>query len=165
MIAQEMAAKAMDDAKRQAFKEEKKRATQAVNTGRPYVSTSNSPLVSTANTPYASAASTHTGANTGVSSFVYLGGRIPIDASTLPNADLSIDPNMPDLEDDSDVFPNDDIFSGAFNDEDVGAKADFNNMDNIINVIPIPTLRFHKDHPKGQILRDPKLAVQTRGKI
>ncbi|GKA01752.1 putative ribonuclease H-like domain-containing protein [Tanacetum coccineum] len=51
---------------------------------------------------------------------IYLGGQIPIDASTLPNADLPCDPNMPDLEDDSDVFPNDGIFSGAFDDEDVG---------------------------------------------
>ncbi|GJS55632.1 putative ribonuclease H-like domain-containing protein [Tanacetum coccineum] len=170
MIAQEIAAKAIDDATRQAFEEEKKRAAQAtsinkLNIGRPSVSTSNSPLVSTANTPYASAASTPTGANTGGSSFVYLGGQIPIDASTLPNVDLPIDPNMPDLEDDSNVFPNDGIFSGAYNDEDVGAEADFNNMDNTIDVSPIPTLKVHKDHPKGQILGDPKLAVQTRGKI
>ncbi|GJR71348.1 putative ribonuclease H-like domain-containing protein [Tanacetum coccineum] len=122
-------------------------------------------MVSTANTPYASAASTSTGVNTGGSSFVYLGGKIPIDASTLPNADLPIDPNMPDLEDDSNVFPNDGIFSGAYDDEDVGAEADFNNMDNTIDVSPIPTLKVHKDHPKGQILGDPKSAVQTRGKI
>ncbi|GKD38010.1 hypothetical protein Tco_1258217 [Tanacetum coccineum] len=129
---------------------EKKRAAQAtsintLNTGRPSVSTSNLLLVSTANTPYASAASTSTGANTDGSSFIYLGGQIPIDASTLPNTDLPIDPNMPDLEDDSNVFPNDGIFSGAYNDEDVGAEADFNNMDNTIDVSPIPTLRVHKD--------------------
>ncbi|GJT73567.1 putative ribonuclease H-like domain-containing protein [Tanacetum coccineum] len=43
--------------------------------------------------------------------------------------------------------------------------ADFNNMDNTIAVSPIPTLRIHKDHPKGQILGDPTSAVQTRGKI
>ncbi|GKA32741.1 putative reverse transcriptase domain-containing protein [Tanacetum coccineum] len=43
--------------------------------------------------------------------------------------------------------------------------ADFNNMDNTIAVSPIPTLRIHKDHPKGQILGDPTLAIQTRGKI
>ncbi|GJT15682.1 putative ribonuclease H-like domain-containing protein [Tanacetum coccineum] len=151
-------------------KDNDKRAAQATsiikpNTGRPSVSTSNSPLVSTANTPYASAASTPTGANTGGSSFIYLGGQIPIDASTLPNADLPIDPNMHDLEDDSNVFPNDGIFSGDYNDEDVGAEVDFNNMDNTIDVSPIPTLRVHKDHPKGQILGDPKSAVQTRGKI
>ncbi|GKC49074.1 putative ribonuclease H-like domain-containing protein, partial [Tanacetum coccineum] len=122
--------------------------------------------VSTATTPYVSAASTPTGANAGESSFVYLGGKIPIDASTLPNADLPIDPNMPDLEDASDTLPNDGIFNGAYDDdEDVGAVADFNNMDNTIAVSPIPTLRIHKDHPKGQILGDPTSAVQTRGKI
>ncbi|GJX05330.1 putative ribonuclease H-like domain-containing protein [Tanacetum coccineum] len=164
MIAQEIAAKTINDATRQAFKEEKKRAAQAtninkLNTGRPSIGASNSPLVSTANTPYASVASTPTGVNTGGASFVYLRGQIPIDASTLPNADLPIDPNMNDLEDDSNVFPNDAIFSGAYDDEDVGAEADFNNMDNTIDVSPIPTLRVHKDHPKGQILGDPKSAV------
>ncbi|GJS05819.1 putative ribonuclease H-like domain-containing protein [Tanacetum coccineum] len=153
MTAQEIATKAIDDATRQSFKEEKKRAAQAtsinkLNTSRPSVSTSNSTLVSTANTPYASAASTPTGANTSGLSFVYLRGQIPIDASTLPNVDLPIDPNMPDLEDDSNVFPNDGIFSGAYDDEDVGAEADFNNIDNTIDVSPIPTLRVHKDHPK-----------------
>ncbi|GJZ22948.1 hypothetical protein Tco_0559987, partial [Tanacetum coccineum] len=112
-----------------------------------------------------SAASTPIGVNTSGSSYVYLGGQIPIDASTLPNVDLPIDPNMPDLEDDSNVFPNDGIFSGAYDDEDVGTEAAFNNMDNTIDVSPTPTLRVHKDHPKGQILGDPKSAVQTRGKI
>ncbi|GJS20488.1 putative ribonuclease H-like domain-containing protein [Tanacetum coccineum] len=56
-------------------------------------------------------ASTPTGANAGESSFVYLRGKIPIDASTLPNADLPINLNMPDLEDDSDAFLNDGIFN------------------------------------------------------
>ncbi|GJY62424.1 putative ribonuclease H-like domain-containing protein [Tanacetum coccineum] len=89
-----------------------------------------------------------------------------IDASTLPNVDLPIDPNMPDLEDASDTLPNDGIFNGAYDDDkDVGAVADFNNMDNTIVVSPIPTLRIHKDHPKGQILGDPISAVQTRGNI
>ncbi|GJW36807.1 reverse transcriptase domain-containing protein, partial [Tanacetum coccineum] len=118
------------------------------------------------NTPNVSSASTSKGANADESSFVYLGGKIPIDASTLPNADLPIDPNMLDLEDASDTLLNDGIFNGAFDDdEDVGAVADFNNIDNTIAVSPIPTLRIHKDHPKGQILGDPKSAVQTRGKI
>ncbi|GJW47308.1 hypothetical protein Tco_0078954 [Tanacetum coccineum] len=68
-----------------------------------------------------------------------------------PNADLPIDPNMPDLEDASDTLPNDGIFNGAYDDddEDVGVVVDFNNMDNTIAVSPIPTLRIHKDHPKG----------------
>ncbi|GJR74307.1 ribonuclease H-like domain-containing protein [Tanacetum coccineum] len=83
MIAQEIVAKAIDDATRQDFEEEKKRTAQStsinkLNTGRPSVSTSNSPLVSIANTQYASAASTPTGANISGSSFVYLGGQIPL---------------------------------------------------------------------------------------
>ncbi|GJY35807.1 putative ribonuclease H-like domain-containing protein [Tanacetum coccineum] len=181
MVTQELATKAMDDVSRQAFEEEKRRiasqkkAAQAtstnklstVSTDRPYVSTDR-PFVSTdrSNTPYVSAASTSTGANTGESSFVYLGGKILINASTLPNADLPIDPNMPDLEDASDTLLNDGIFNGAYDDdEDVGVVANFNNMDNIIVVSPIPILRSHKDHPKGQILGDPTSAVQTRGKI
>ncbi|GKE71788.1 putative ribonuclease H-like domain-containing protein, partial [Tanacetum coccineum] len=58
------------------------------------------------------------------------------------------------------------IFNRAYDDdEDVGAVADFNNIDNTIAVSPIPTLRIHKDHPKGQILGDPASAVQTREKI
>ncbi|GJW80015.1 putative ribonuclease H-like domain-containing protein [Tanacetum coccineum] len=192
MVTQELAAKAMDDVSRQAFEEEKRRIAsqkkaaqatstnklstdrqsvstdrQSVSTDRPFVSTDR-PFVSTdrSNTPYVSAASTPTGANAGESSFVYLGGKIPIDASTLPNADLPIDPNMPDLEDASDTLLNDGIFNGAYDDdEDMGTVADFNNMDNTILVSPIPTLRIHKDHPKGQILGDPTSAVQTRGKI
>ncbi|GKA47901.1 hypothetical protein Tco_0740859 [Tanacetum coccineum] len=94
MIAQEVIAKALDDATRQAFEEEKrniasqKRAAQATSFNK--LSTGRS-SVSTATTPYVSAASTPTGANAGESSFVYLGGKIPIDASTLPNADLPID--------------------------------------------------------------------------
>ncbi|GJS46590.1 hypothetical protein Tco_0596711 [Tanacetum coccineum] len=98
--------------------------------------------VSTATTSYVCTASTPLGANAGESSFVYLGGKIPINASTLPNADLSIDPNMPDLEDASDAFSNDGIFNGAYDDENVGAMADFNNMDDTINVSPIPTLKI-----------------------
>ncbi|GJW72526.1 putative ribonuclease H-like domain-containing protein [Tanacetum coccineum] len=168
MIAQEVVAKALDDATKQTFEEEKrniatqKRAAQTTSINK--LSTGRS-SVSTATVPYVSAASTPTGANAGESSFVYLGGKIPIDASTLPNGDLPIDLNMPNLEDDSGAFSNDGIFNGAYNNENVGAVADFNNMDDTINVSPIPTLRIHKDHPKDQILGDPKSAVQTRGKI
>ncbi|GJS50051.1 putative ribonuclease H-like domain-containing protein [Tanacetum coccineum] len=146
MNAQEVIAKALDDVTRQAFEEEKrniasqKRAAQATSTNK--FSTVRS-SVSTATTPYVCTASTPTGAN----------------------ADLPIDPNMPDLEDDYDAFSNDGIFNGAYDDENVGAVADFNKMGDTINVSPIPTLRIHKDHPKDQILGDPKSAVQTRGKI
>ncbi|GJS48487.1 putative ribonuclease H-like domain-containing protein [Tanacetum coccineum] len=178
MVTQEVVANAMNDESRQSFEEEKRRiasqkkAAQAISTNqlstdRPFVSTGRS-FVSTdrSNTPNVSAASTSTGANADESSFVYLGGKIPIDASTLPNADLPIDPNMPDLEDASDTLLNDRIFNGAYDDdEDVGAVVDFNNMDNTIAVSPIPTLRIHKDHPKGQILGDPTSAVQQKGRF
>nr|GEV93839.1 hypothetical protein [Tanacetum cinerariifolium] len=45
----------------------------------------------------------------------------------------------------------------------MGAEADFNNMDSSTVVSLIPTHKVHKDHPKDQIIGDPKSAVQTRG--
>ncbi|GJT60879.1 putative ribonuclease H-like domain-containing protein [Tanacetum coccineum] len=140
MVTQELVANAMNDESRQAFEEEKRRiasqkkvaqatSTNSLSTDRSFVYTNRS------NTPNVSAASISTGANADESSFVYLGGKIPIDASTLPNVDLPIDPNMPNLEDVTDTLPNDGIFNGAYNDEDVGAVADFNNMDNTIAVL------------------------------
>ncbi|GJR73788.1 putative ribonuclease H-like domain-containing protein [Tanacetum coccineum] len=152
MVTQELAAKAMDDVSRQAFEEEKRRIASQKKAAQ-----ATSHLLVLLVLPHG---------NTGESSFVYLGGIIPIDASTLPNVDLPIDPNMPNLEDASDTLPNDGIFNRAYDDDkDVGAVADFNNMDNTIAVSPIPTLRIHKDHLKGQILGDPTSAVQTKGKI
>ncbi|GKF96954.1 hypothetical protein Tco_0292775, partial [Tanacetum coccineum] len=94
-----------------------------VSTDRSFVSTDRS------NIPNVSVASTSTGTNADISSFIYLGGKIPIDASTLPNVDLPIDPNVPNLEDVINTLPNDGIFNGAYDDdEDVGAVADFNNI-------------------------------------
>ncbi|GJW40326.1 putative ribonuclease H-like domain-containing protein [Tanacetum coccineum] len=40
------------------------------------------------------------------------------------------------------------IFSNAYDDEDVGAEADLNNLETTMNVSPIPTTRIDKDHPK-----------------
>ncbi|GJV73616.1 putative ribonuclease H-like domain-containing protein [Tanacetum coccineum] len=60
-----------------------------------------------------------------------LGGSIPINAVTLPNADLPTDPLMPE---DTTDFLNTGIFSGAYNDEYVGAEADFNNLEITINM-------------------------------
>ncbi|GJV78368.1 putative ribonuclease H-like domain-containing protein [Tanacetum coccineum] len=75
--------------------------------------------------------------------------------------DLSTDPLMPDLEDTTDLL-NTGIFSGAYDDEDVGEEADLNNLETTMNVSPILTTKIHKDHPKEQIIRDPLLAPQTR---
>ncbi|GJS91202.1 putative ribonuclease H-like domain-containing protein [Tanacetum coccineum] len=55
-----------------------------------------------------------------------LGGSIPVNAATLPTTDLPTDPLMPDLEDTG-------IFSSAYDDEDVGAKADLNNLEKTMN--------------------------------
>ncbi|GJY41270.1 putative ribonuclease H-like domain-containing protein, partial [Tanacetum coccineum] len=107
------------------FEEEKrniasqKRAAQTTSINK--LSTGRS-SVSTATTPYVSAASTPTGENAGESSFVYLGGKIPIDASTLLNADFPIDLNMLDLEDNSDAFSSDVIFNGAYDDANVAIR-------------------------------------------
>nr|GFB65131.1 hypothetical protein [Tanacetum cinerariifolium] len=62
------------------------------------------------------------------------------------------DPDMPALED---ITYSDD-------DEDVGAEADFSNLETNINVSPIPTTRVHKDHHVTQIIGDLSLAPQTR---
>ncbi|GKE66739.1 putative ribonuclease H-like domain-containing protein, partial [Tanacetum coccineum] len=86
---------------------------------------------------------------------------IPDNAATLPNAGLSTDPLMPDLEDTADLQVTG-IFNGAYDDEVESEVADFNNLELTIVVIPIPTTRIHKDHPKEQIIGDPLLAPQTR---
>nr|GEX77368.1 hypothetical protein [Tanacetum cinerariifolium] len=62
------------------------------------------------------------------------------------------DPDMPALEDIT--YSNDE--------EDVGAEADFSNLETNINVSTIPTTRVHKDHPVTKIISDLSSAPQTR---
>ncbi|GJV18005.1 ribonuclease H-like domain-containing protein [Tanacetum coccineum] len=59
------------------------------------------------------------------------------------------------------VTPMDDtvIFGNAYDDEDVGADADLNNLGTTMNVKSIPTTRINKDHPKDQIIRDFNSAI------
>ncbi|GJZ44740.1 putative ribonuclease H-like domain-containing protein [Tanacetum coccineum] len=95
------------------------------------------------------------------SSYENLGGSTPVNAATFPNDDLPTNPLMLDLEDTADVQDNR-IFTGAYDDEDVGAKADLNNLETTMNVSPIPITRIHKDHPKEQIIVDINSATQTR---
>ncbi|GJU66769.1 hypothetical protein Tco_1253028 [Tanacetum coccineum] len=80
-------------------------------------------------------------------------------AQCFDNNDLPTDPLMPDLEDSTGIF------RGAYDDEDVGAEADLNNLETTMNVSPIPTTRIHKDHPKDQIIGDINSAIQTRRMI
>nr|GEW19066.1 putative ribonuclease H-like domain-containing protein [Tanacetum cinerariifolium] len=46
--------------------------------------------------------------------------------------------------------------------DDVGAEADFTNLETNITVNPIPTTRVHKDHHVTQIIGDLSSATQTR---
>ncbi|GKE18066.1 putative ribonuclease H-like domain-containing protein, partial [Tanacetum coccineum] len=64
----------------------------------------------------------------------------------------------------SNVTPMDDtgIFGNAYDDEDVGADADLNNLETTMNVSPIPTTKLDKDHPKDQIIGDFNSTIQTR---
>nr|GFB02392.1 retrovirus-related Pol polyprotein from transposon TNT 1-94 [Tanacetum cinerariifolium] len=70
-----------------------------------------------------------------------------VDPSQYPD-----DLNMPSLED---ITYSDDK-------EDVGAEADFTNLETTITVSPILTTRVHKDHPVTQIIGDLSSATQTR---
>nr|GEZ08250.1 uncharacterized mitochondrial protein AtMg00810-like [Tanacetum cinerariifolium] len=70
-----------------------------------------------------------------------------VDTSQYPD-----DLNMPALED---ITCSDD-------EEDVGAEADFTNLETTITVSPIPTTRVHKDYHVTQIIGDLSLATQTK---
>ncbi|GJU62751.1 putative ribonuclease H-like domain-containing protein [Tanacetum coccineum] len=69
--------------------------------------------------------------------------------------ELAFDPNMSALEDYS-------IFNFLRDDEGDGAVADMNNLDTTIKVIPILTIRIHKNHPLNQMIGDLQSATQTR---
>nr|GFD15531.1 hypothetical protein [Tanacetum cinerariifolium] len=62
---------------------------------------------------------------------------------------------MPNLEDTG-------IFDDAYDDRDEGAEADYNNLETVILISPIPSTRIHKDHPKEQIIGEVNYAVQIR---
>nr|GEV93795.1 hypothetical protein [Tanacetum cinerariifolium] len=62
------------------------------------------------------------------STYVNLGGLIPVNAATLPNADLPTNPLMLDLDDTADLHDTG-IFSGAYDDEVEGAVANFKNLE------------------------------------
>nr|GEV25090.1 retrovirus-related Pol polyprotein from transposon TNT 1-94 [Tanacetum cinerariifolium] len=70
-----------------------------------------------------------------------------VDASQLLD-----NPDMPKLED----------ITYFVDEDDIGAKADFNNLETSITVSPIPTSRVHKDHHVTQIIGDLSSTTQTR---
>ncbi|GKC31186.1 ribonuclease H-like domain-containing protein [Tanacetum coccineum] len=81
------------------------------------------------------------------SSYENLSGSTHVNAATLFNADYPTNPLMPDLEDTANLQDTG-IFGNAYDNEDVGAEADLNNMETTMSVSPIPTIRIYKDHPK-----------------
>nr|GEU78982.1 putative ribonuclease H-like domain-containing protein [Tanacetum cinerariifolium] len=77
-----------------------------------------------------------------------IGGKSSfVDPSQYPD-----DPYMPTLED---IIYSDD-------EKDIGAEADFSNLEINIFISPIPTTRVHKDHPVSQIIGELTSAPQTR---
>ncbi|GJV30896.1 putative ribonuclease H-like domain-containing protein [Tanacetum coccineum] len=163
MIHQEkMATKHPDDARSQ-FEEECD--AQLCKGMRTRTSSTNS--FNTVRTPLNTASASRTSYPAGTSSEPQL---MPIDGSfSIDINDYPDDPLMPELEDTAEIHSTG-IFGSAYDDspntpiddQSVGAEADFNNMEPSINVSPIPTTRIHSIHPKDQIIRDPKSAVQTR---
>nr|GEX26302.1 hypothetical protein [Tanacetum cinerariifolium] len=73
-------------------------------------------------------------------------------SSVIDASQIFDDPDMPELED---ITYSDD-------EDDVGAEADFKNLETYITVSPIPTIRVYKDHPVSQIIGDLSLTTQTR---
>nr|GEU95939.1 uncharacterized mitochondrial protein AtMg00810-like [Tanacetum cinerariifolium] len=73
-------------------------------------------------------------------------------SSYVDSSQLLDDPNRPELEDIT--YSNDE--------DDVGAEANFTNLETSIIVSPIPTTRVHKDHPVTQIIFYLSSATQTR---
>nr|GFB07863.1 hypothetical protein [Tanacetum cinerariifolium] len=57
------------------------------------------------------------------------------------------------------------VITYSDDENDVGAEADFNNLETSIIVSPIPTTRIHKDHPVSQIIGDLSSTTQTRSMI
>nr|GEW16713.1 hypothetical protein [Tanacetum cinerariifolium] len=80
---------------------------------------------------------------------------LAVNTATPIYADYHSDPLMPDLEDTR-------IFDDAYDDRNEGAEADYNNLEIVISVSPIPFTRIHKDHPKEQIIREVNSTVHTR---
>nr|GEZ13279.1 hypothetical protein [Tanacetum cinerariifolium] len=75
-------------------------------------------------------------------------------SSCIDTSQYTDDPNMTKLED---ITYSDD-------EDDVGAEADFNNLEIFITVSPIPRTRVHKYHHVTQIIGDLSLVTQTRSK-
>nr|GFD54301.1 hypothetical protein [Tanacetum cinerariifolium] len=85
----------------------------------------------------------------------------PSNALVSPTHRKSLYLNTSQYPDDHNILKLEDI-TYSDDEEDVGAEADFTNLETTITVSPIPTTRVHKDHHVTQIIGDLSLATQTR---
>ncbi|GJX34003.1 putative ribonuclease H-like domain-containing protein [Tanacetum coccineum] len=101
-------------------------------------------------------------------------GTIPAKNSTsILSVNSSSEPvNTGELDPDDSAMPELEIFhqseTGIFDEasyDEEGVVTDFNSLPTEIEVSPTPTFRIHNIHLKGQIIGDPKSAVQTRSKV
>nr|GFD24944.1 hypothetical protein [Tanacetum cinerariifolium] len=69
----------------------------------------------------------------------------PVNTTTPTYDDYPNDPLMLDLEDAG-------IFDDAYDGRDEGAEADYNNLETVNSVSPIPSTRIYKDRPKEHIV-------------
>ncbi|GJR50825.1 putative ribonuclease H-like domain-containing protein [Tanacetum coccineum] len=81
------------------------------------------------------------------------------DTTNFQEDDLEIPP-LEDIHEDT----TDGIFTHSSYDDE-GVEADFTNLETVVNVSPIPTLRINPSHPSALILGDPTSSVQTRSKV
>nr|GEV63331.1 hypothetical protein [Tanacetum cinerariifolium] len=88
----------------------------------------------------------------------------PLNADASPTYGKSSFINASQLPDDPDMRELEDI---AYSDDedDVGAEADFNNLETSITVSLIPTIKVYKDHPVSQNIGDLSSTTQTRSMI
>nr|GEZ68766.1 hypothetical protein [Tanacetum cinerariifolium] len=71
----------------------------------------------------------------------------PINTATPTYVHYPNDPLMPDLKDVG-------IFDDDYDDRDDGVEADYNNLEIVILVSPIPSTKTHKDHPKEHSIKN-----------
>nr|GEW32537.1 reverse transcriptase domain-containing protein [Tanacetum cinerariifolium] len=85
-----------------------------------------------------------------------------------PESEVNVSPSSSEFEDFYDNNINEDNaaeledITYSDDEDDVGAEADFTNLETTITVSPIQTTRVHKDHHVTQIIGDLSLATQTR---
>nr|GFA66704.1 hypothetical protein [Tanacetum cinerariifolium] len=96
----------------------------------------------------------------------YSNSTNPFSAAGPSNTNISPTHEKPSLKVASQLFDKFDTLEmediAYFDHENVGAEADFNNLETFITVSLIPTTRTHKAHPISQITGDLSSTTQTR---